>query len=169
MKTCRVNRGILFSRRYKISAFTLAEVTISIAIAGLVFGAILTGYVQSAKQAEASGYSLAAQAYGIQQLEQARSAVWDVSSITNINQLTNLSMIGWANLSGVWRGYTWTNIDIPYSGSNFIRATNFVTVSTVSVSASPSVTIQSVQVDTVWKYNRRNFTNTMVNYYAPDQ
>lgn len=152
-----------------LSGFTLAEVTVSLLIAGMVFGGILTGYIQSAKRAEWSGYSLAAQAYGIQQLEQARAAVWDISSTTNVNQLTNLNMIGWAYSGNTWKGYSWTNIDIPYSGSNFIRATNFVTVSNVTLSVTPPVSVQSVRVDTVWRYQNKNVTNTMVNYYAPDQ
>jgi hypothetical protein len=135
----------------------------------MVFAGILTGYIQSAKRAEWTGYSLAAQAYGIQQLEQARAAVWDVSSTTNVNQLTNLNMIGWSFSGNAWKGYTWTNIDIPYSGSNFIRATNFVVVSNVTISVLPPVSVQSVRVDTVWRYQYKNFTNSMMNYYAPDQ
>jgi type II secretory pathway pseudopilin PulG len=156
-------------KKHRIAGFTLAEVTVSLLIAGMVFGGILTGYIQSAKRAEWSGYSLAAQAYGVQQLEQARAAVWDISSTTNVNQLTNLNMIGWAYSANAWKGYSWTNIDIPYSGSNFIRATNFVTVSNVTISVTPPVSVQSVRVDTVWRYQNKNVTNTMVNYYAPDQ
>ncbi len=159
---------ISFRRRHD-SGFTLAEVVICIVIAGLVFGGILTGYIQSAKKAEWSGYSLAAQAYGIQQLEQARAAVWDISSTTNVNQITNLNMTGWAYSANAWRGYSWTNIDIPYSGTNFIRATNFVTVSNVTVSVMPPVSLHSVRVDTVWRFQGENVTNTLVNYYAPDQ
>jgi type II secretory pathway pseudopilin PulG len=168
-QTIADRRNMSAARR--VSAFTLAEVTISLVIAGMVFAGILTGYIQSAKRAEWTGYSLAAQAYGIQQLEQARSATWDVSSTPNVNQLTNptLNMIGWAFSGNAWKGYTWTNIDIPYSGSNYVRATNFVTVSNVTVPSSPSVTVQSVRVDTVWRYQNKNVTNTMVNYYAPDQ
>lgn len=161
--------GQVRMRRRVSAGFTLVEVTMSIIIAGLVFGGILAGYIQSAKRAEWSGYSLAAQAYGIQQLEQARAAVWDVSSTPVINQITNLNMIGWTNTGNTWRGYSWTNIDIPYSGTNFIRATNFVTVSNVTISVSPPISVQSVRVDTVWRYQNKSVTNTLVNYYAPDQ
>jgi len=156
-------------QRQRLAAFTLAEVTMSIFIAGLVFGGILTGYIQSGKRAEWSGYSLAAQAYGIQQLEQARAAVWDVSAAIPVNQITNLSMIGWTFTGNTWRGHSWTNIDIPYSGTNFIRATNWVTVSNVVISVNPPVSVHSVRVDTVWRYQNKNVTNTLVNYYAPDQ
>lgn len=157
-------------RKNVAAGFTLAEVTMSILIAGIIFGGILTGYIQSGKRAEWSGYSLAAQAYGIQQLEQARAALWDVSSTPIINQITNLNMIGWTNFAPTaWKGYSWTNIDIPYSGTNFIRATNYVIVSNVTISVTPPVSVQSVRVDTVWRYQNKNATNTLVNYYAPDQ
>lgn len=151
------------------AGFTLAEVVISIAIVSMVFSGILLGYVQSAKRAEWSGYSLAAQAYGIQQLEQARAAVWDISAVTNRNEITNLNLIGWTYSANAWRGYSWTNIDIPYSGTNYMRATNYVTVSTVTVSVTPPISVQSVEVATVWRFKTKLFTNTMVNYYAPDQ
>lgn len=149
--------------------FTLAEVVISVAITTMAFSAILLGYIQSARRAEWSGYSLAAQAYSIQQLEQARAAVWDLSSENPVNQITQLNLINWSFSGNAWRGYSWTNIDIPYSGTNFMRATNFVVVSHIQLSTNPPTTIQSVEVSTVWRFKTQLFTNKMVNYYAADQ
>jgi len=153
------------------AGFTLAEVALSIFIIGVMFGGILLGYIQSGQRAEWSGYSLAAQAYGIQQLEQARSAVWDVSQSPAVVQITNLNLIGWTYSGNVWRGYTWTNIDLPYSvaGGTYIRVTNVVSLTNMVVSTTPPISLQVVQVDTVWQYQSKNVTNTMVNYYAPDQ
>lgn len=152
------------------AGFTLAEVVISVAILSMVFSGILLGYVQAAKRAEWSGYSLASQAYGIQQLEQARAAVWDISSGTGVNQITNLNLLDWTYSANAYRGYSWTNIDIPYSGSNYMRATNFVVVVTnITLSVTPPVWIQSVEVATVWNFKGKLFTNKLVNYYAPDQ
>lgn len=155
--------------RTRRTGFTLAEVVISVAVMCLVFSGILMGYVQSAKRAEWSGYSLASQAYGIQQLEQARAAVWDISSSAVVNQITNLNLINWTFSANAWRGYSWTNIDIPYSGTNYMRATNFVIVSNITLSVTPPVAIQSVEVATVWMFKTKLFTNKMVNYYAADQ
>jgi type II secretory pathway pseudopilin PulG len=162
-----------YSHHAGAGGFTLVEVTTSIFIAGLVFVGILMGYVRSGQRAEWSGLSLAAQAYGIQQIEQARAAAWDLSQVPPTNQIPNLNLIGWTYSTSdkLFRGYTWTNIDIPYAGSNFIRATNFVTINTnvQIVAALTNLVVTSVQVQTVWRYNSKNATNTLVNYYAPDQ
>ena len=63
---------------------------VSLGIVTLLFGGILNAYIQSSRQAEWAGYSLAAQAIGIQQIEQARSGVWDYS--ISKNELTNLNL-----------------------------------------------------------------------------
>lgn len=153
-------------------AFTLAEVVIAIAIVATVFGGIILGYTQAARRAQWSGYSLAAQALAIQQLEQARSAVYDPSVTPVKNEITNLNLNGWTYAGGVWSGYSWTNLDLPTSGSNYVRATNYVTVSMIWITTNPPVTIQMVQVNTVWPFtwgaNTRLFTNTLASYYAPD-
>jgi type II secretory pathway pseudopilin PulG len=151
------------------NGLTLVEVVMSLSITGLIFGGILIAYVQSAKRAEWSGMSLAAQAYGIQQLEEARAAVWDLSAEVTVNEITNLLLLNRANFPNSVRGYTWTNLDIPFSGTNFVRATNYVVVTNVPISTTPPISVMSVRVDTVWRLQNKTFTNTLVNYYAPDQ
>jgi type II secretory pathway pseudopilin PulG len=156
--------------------FTLAEVVTSIAVMGLAFAGILTGYIQSTRRAEWSGYSLAAQALAVQQIEQARSAVWDYSAGTPRNELTNLNLINRQYNSGTKTatGYSWATLDVPYSGTNVVRATNFVTVRMFYSDniANPPVQLQMMQVDTVWPFEagsaRKYFTNTVATYFAPD-
>src|SRR5690606_34562455 len=46
--------------RARLAAVTLVEVVLSLAIMGISFGAIIMGYVMSARRAEWSAYSLAA-------------------------------------------------------------------------------------------------------------
>lgn len=155
------------------AAFTLAEVVISIAIAAIVFGGIITAYIQTTRRAEWSGYSLAAQALAIQQLEQARSGIWDSS--LGKNEITNLALNNW-NYNAATRvvtGYSWTNLDLPVSGGNFVRATNYVTITMLmNVGGVPAVSLQMVQVDTVWPFmtgnTNRLYTNTISTYLAPD-
>jgi hypothetical protein len=161
------------------SAFTLAEVVMAIGIAAMVFGGMILAYTQANQRAQWTGYSLAAQALAIQQIEQIRAASWNlfrnedqsfdlglVSS--NLTYFTAGSVNG-ANLAG----YTWTNLDIPYSGTNWVRATNFVTVRLYSnLWSGTTARIRMIQVDTVWPFRwgntNRFFTNTLCSYYAPD-
>lgn len=73
-------------------------------------------------------------------------------------------------------GYTWTNLDLPTSGGNFVRATNRVSVQTILYNTGSgtisSVKLQMVRVDTVWPFTwggtTRLYTNTICTYVAPD-
>lgn len=152
--------------------FTLVEVVTAVFIVALVLGGMTVAYTQATRRAQWSGYSLAAQGLAIQALEQARAAVWD-SSIGK-NEITNLNLLGRTYSSGVLKGYTWANLDLPVSGTNWICATNYVTITAVYLNGAtnPPVQLQMVTVDTVWPFQwgntKRYFTNTISTYYAPD-
>lgn len=158
--------------RRRIAAFTLVEVVVSLAITTSVFGGIILAYIQTSRRAEWTGYSLAAQGLAIQQLEQARSAIYDPSITPVKNELTNLNLNAWSYSSGVLKGYSTAILDLPVTGTNVVWATNYVTVRMIWASTNPPVSIQMVQVDTVWPFTgwgtRRLFTNSVANYYAPD-
>lgn len=164
------------STRKRNRGFSLAEVVISIGIITLVFAGVIQGNVQSAKRAEWSGYSLAAQGLANQQIEQARSALWDSALYPVVNQLTNLNLTGksYNATTRVFSGYSWANLDLPISGTNAVRATNFVTVRMINLNntTNPLVTVQMIQVNTVWPFHRfgglRYYTNTMATYVAQD-
>jgi type II secretory pathway pseudopilin PulG len=150
-------------------AFTLAEVVVCLAIASLIFCGVITAYVQSLYRAEWSGLSLAAQAYSIQQLEQAKAAVWDNTKC----QITNLNLTAWSCSNNVWTGYTTNTLDLPVSGTNCLYATNFVTVSLISNAFNTQITYYMVRVDTVWPFawnkgGNRLYTNTIADLFAPD-
>jgi len=142
--------------KVSIGAFTLAEVVVCVAIVALLFGGIITGYIQGAYRAEWAGYNLAAQALAMQQIEQAKSAKWD----NNVNEFTNLLTL------------TWATLDLPINGTNMVYATNYVTVTPNQISSTPDVFVQMVKVDTVWPYIRKGitlyYTNTVADYYAKD-
>jgi len=152
--------------------FTLVEVLVSLGIVTLLFGGILSAYIQTSRRAEWAGYSLAAQAIGILQIEQARSGVWDYS--INKNELTNLNLLSWNYnaTTKVGTGYSTTVLDLPVSGTNVVVATNFVTVKMLNLTASPSVQVQMVTVDTVWPFltlhGKCLFTNRTASYFGPD-
>lgn len=157
----------------RVAAFTLAEVVMAVAIAAMIFGGIITANVHLTQRAEWTGQSLAAQALAIQQLEQARSAVWDNTLFKN--EMTNLNLLGWTynTNTGVGKGYSYALLDLPIAGTNYVQATNYVTLTQLTnVTGLPAVKLQMLQVETVWRFKAfggpRLHTNTVVTYYAPD-
>ena len=133
--------------------FTLAEVVISTAIAGLTIGGIVYGYIFAARQAEWTGYSLAAQSLAIQRIEQTRAAVWNpyVYPVVDFLQTSNFP----ARIEV---------LDIPRSGTNLVYATNVTTIANVSL-APP---LRLVRVDCSWKFmDHGSFTNTIITYRSP--
>jgi prepilin-type N-terminal cleavage/methylation domain-containing protein len=172
MNTGLVRREQGVVRKHRNSAFTLAEVVISLAIIALIFGGVLIAYSHSARRAQWSGYSLAAQSLSIQQIEQARSAPWDPPITNAITNLLLLSKsVSYSGGNYTIRGFTRANLDLPTSGTNAIVATNFVTITSMSL-GSADVRAQMIRVDTVWPFtwgNRnRLFTNTTATILAPD-
>jgi type II secretory pathway pseudopilin PulG len=141
----------------RTAAFTLVEVVISTFIIMLVFGAIIGGYIQSSYRAEWAGLSLAAQAAGVQQLESAKSAVWDPQQTPVQDEIKKLPLV------------TSTLLDLPVSGTNTVYATN---TTTVTLLQNGIYSNYFVQVNTVWPFRWKNattyYTNTIAGYYAPD-
>jgi type II secretory pathway pseudopilin PulG len=151
MVCCKSKPGI--GRR--LTGITIVEVVLSLAIMGISFGAIVTGYVMSARRAEWSAYSLAANSLAMQRLEQCRAAKWDVLTTPVTDELT----------ASVFTNEV-AELDVPVSGTNITYATNFTTISTIS--ANPR--LKMIRVDCVWPFKGQGlFTNTMITYRAPDQ
>ena len=121
-------------------AFTLAEVVISLGIAGLMFAGLISAYVQSSYRAEWSGYSLAAQAMAVQQLEEARAASWDINASPIRNEITNVPTV------------TAATLDLPISGTNLVWATNYTTISSIAITNTVGASVYMVRVDTAWPF-----------------
>jgi hypothetical protein len=143
------------------SAFTLMEVVVSTVVAGVIFGGVLTAYIQSARFAEWTGYSLAAQALSIQELEQARSAKWDTQGTSQTDDDVDET--------GSIPGMSITVLDVPISGGNPVYATNYISISNVVIVPSPLIQVKFIRVDTVWSLRAELFTNTVAAYLAPDR
>src|ERR1700744_4006873 len=103
--------------------FTLVEVVISVAIVAVVFGGIITSYIQSGLRLQWAGYSLAAQSLVVHTVEQVKSTVWDSAQTTPVNQLYQMKLLGISSNSVSCSGYSTNILDIPYSSTNFIMAT----------------------------------------------
>jgi type II secretory pathway pseudopilin PulG len=157
---------------------TFWELLISVAIVALVFGTIVNGYLIAAKKSQWTGCALAAQLMAVQTLEQTRSAVWDIAVQTT--EITNMNLSGKTlTVSGTtWTmtGYTTNILDIPWKSTNYIMATNFITIKSVFANGltNPWVQLQVVQVDTVWPFDgwgnftRKVYTNSACTLMAPD-
>lgn len=155
------------------SGFTIVEVVIAAAIVAVVFGGIINGYIQAGKRAEWTGYSLAGQSMAQQYIEEARSAIWDPSQTPPVNEITNLNLMGLAYTSSnlTWTGYQTNILDIPYSSSNYILATNYVTITLDNITTN--IQAEFLRVDTVWPFGHWNksinyFTNTVCTLISPD-
>jgi prepilin-type N-terminal cleavage/methylation domain-containing protein len=170
--TLKTAFGGRFRSRCQSAGYSLIEVVVASAIIALVYGSILTCYIQCGLRAQWAGYSLAAQSLANQQIEQARSAIWDPAM--GFNQMTQLNLPGWTYNSGTktWAGYVKAVLDVPYATTNFTVATNYVSVQLLTISTIPPVQVQMIRVDTVWPFRYRAgnlyFTNTAATMLAPD-
>ena len=136
------------------AAITLVEVLMALLILGIMITGVVSGFVQSQRAAEWSAYSLAAEWYAMQPVEQARAAKWDPYAAVPVDEVTNLA------------GRTTNILDIPITGVNIVYATNVVTVRTVS--ATPP--LKEIYVECTWSFpNRGVFTNYLLTYRAPGQ
>lgn len=154
------------------------EVLICVVIVALVFGTIFNGYLIGAKRAQWSGYSLAAQSLCVQTLEQTRSAVWDIAfskvEITNMNLASKTLTVSGPNWT--MTGFTTNIMDIPWKGTNYVMATNYITITTIfeNGTSNPWVQLQSIRVDTVWpfdgwgSFSTQIFSNSVCTFMAPD-
>ena len=171
-----VSTGRRSQRRESGFVCTFWELLIAVVIVAVVFGTIIQSYLAVGTREQWTGYSLAAQSMGIQLIEQSRSAVWDMS--IGKNEVTNLNLMGWSNNASAMTvtGYTTNILDVPWKGTNYILATNYVTIRTLyenNYSLVP-VQLQLVKVNTVWPFigwkrgQLRYYTNTVITYLAPD-
>lgn len=134
--------------------FTLMESIIASAIAAMMFGGIVYGYIQSGRNAEWSAYSFAAQSMAMQRLEQTRACKWDPESTPSVDELISSNFPTVVSI-----------LDVPMSGSNYIYATNFTTISTISTAPQ----LRMIKVESVWGFiNGRLYTNSIATCRAPD-
>jgi type II secretory pathway pseudopilin PulG len=150
--TTRAGRSL--GRRRSVAAFTLVEVCVAMAIAAMTVSGIIYGYAQSTKRAEWSAYSLAAQAFATQRLEQTRACRWDTE--TGVDQLVSTNF-----------GIQTVVLDIPVIGTNAMFATNVTTITVISATAPQ---LRMIRVDCTWRFptTGRLFTNTVATYRSPD-
>jgi type II secretory pathway pseudopilin PulG len=136
-------------KRKATSAFTIVEVMISITIFAMVASAMVYGYVQTNRRAEWSSFSLAAQSFASQWVEQAMAEKWDAhSSVAGTGYGTSKELV-----SG-----TYTRINsmlIPGTGQSVI-VTNYVNITNVC----DNPTVWQIRADCVWQFPPKAVWNT---------
>lgn len=133
--------------------FSLVEMLVAVMVAGVMIAGMVGGYIQTAKQAEWSAYSLAANALALQRLEQVKAAKWDPAG--GVDQVVGANFPARSEI-----------LDVPVTKTNIVYATNRTTIT--SISTTPP--LKMVRVDCTWTFlNRGVFTNSVVTYRAPDQ
>ncbi len=136
-------------------AFTLVETIISLALAGVSIAGLISGFVQSARQAETSSYVLAAQGQALEGLEQVRAAKWDPQASPPVDQVVS------TNFPAVVG-----TLDVPGAGRSMIYATNKTYISTVSTNP----VVRMIRVECVWRFLSGPLTtNSVATYRSPDQ
>lgn len=135
-------------------AFTLMEASIASAIAAMMFGGIIYGYIMSNRSAEWSAYSFAAQSLALQRLEQTRACKWDPdANPPEDSQLQNTNFVPEVRV-----------LDVPLNGTNITYATNVTSISTISTYPP----LRMISVETTWQFNGKVYTNSIATYRAPD-
>jgi prepilin-type N-terminal cleavage/methylation domain-containing protein len=133
------------------AGFTLMEVAVAAAVAGLLFAGLFKGYTLIGRRVQYAAYSLAAHTQAMQQLEQTLAAQWSPSS-------------GIATLLNTYPASRSNYLYLPSAQGVFVPCTNYVSIS--QVSTNPPYVM--VRVDCVWAFSDMGtFSNTVAILRAP--
>ncbi len=163
-------RSAQAKRQTRRAGFTLIEVMISFLVFTIVISGLIYGYIQANRMATWSSWSLAAQSYASQGLEQARSAQWNSEQwpITNGPGTDDeLALIPSGVATNGSLSYFQTNtLDIPTTGAQIV-ITNYITVTNISISPP----LRQIRSDVVWWFplDGKYYTATVITLRAPDQ
>jgi len=135
----------------KRAGFTLLEVAVAAALAGLLFAAIFRAYTVIGRRVQFAAYSLAAHTAAMQQLEQSMAAQWAPSS-------------GVETLFNTYPATVSNTLYLPNFGDITVPYTNFVSIT--QISSDPPYAM--IRVDCVWAFADMGiYTNTVAILRAP--
>ena len=142
--------------------FTLAEVLVSMAMAAVTVGGIISAYLMAAQRSEWTTASTAATQSAMDRMAQLRAARWEVKWDLPESGRTN-ELVQGEFVEGP------VPLDMPLTGTIPLMATNYVSVSSVT-NLPVDRPLYLLKVDCVWSLMGRGpFTNGLVSYRAPDQ
>ena len=141
--------------RSSCSGITLTEVIISMGIAAMGIGCIISGYVLAVHEAELSACSAAVHWRIIETLERTRSARWQPLAPNPIDELVAVNFPTSVSV-----------LDIPQTRTKVVYATN----RTVITSLTGYPTLKMILVESTWAcLSRGPFTNSVLTYRSADR
>jgi len=154
----------------KSAGFSLIEVLVAFIMFTMTVSGLIYGYVQANRLATWSSWSVAAQSYASQGLEQTRSAQWNSQMWPITNGVGTGDELALRPSGVATNGYFFTNrvdtLDVPSTGG-LIYITNYITVTNISVNPP----LRQIRSDVVWFFplTGKLCTNTAITLRAPDQ
>ena len=137
------------------SGIAVTEVIMSMGVAAVAIGCIISGYLLAAKAAELSASSAAVQWSAVQALEQTRSARWEPLAATPLDELVQSNFPA-----------SVTALDIPLKKKKVAYATNRITIT--SLTGYPM--LRMIRVESTWASSSRGpFTNSLITYRSADR
>ena len=152
----RTTALLKYPGNHNARGYTLAEVIISAAIAGVSIGGIVWGYLLVGQRTDWSTCSAAAQLMVAQRIEQTRAAKWDPLGYPPVDELVPANFPVLTNKT----------LDIPSIGAEVVVATNTTTITLIQTNPP----LKMIRVECIWSLvGRGPFTNRALTYRAPDQ
>ena len=134
---------------------TLIEVVIALAIASVMLGGIISGYIYCMSADVKAELMQAGHARAMERIEQARSAVWAPSRAVPQDDLVATNFPDLV-----------VPLDLPGAATNGTLAT----IQTTIASISDNPPMRMIHVDCVWQYQGVEWvTNSVETIRAPDQ
>lgn len=159
------------ARMRERSAFTLAEVLVSLVILALVISGVCYGYAEVNRIAVWDSMNQAAQAFAIRGMEAARAAKWNpwVTSTNTTAQPGSQDELPATN--GIPALVQTNMLDIPLTG-NPGNNTNYYATNYIYVTQYPGEPpIRQIWSQCIWTFpfTGKQFTNNIITLRGPDQ
>jgi type II secretory pathway pseudopilin PulG len=134
---------------------TLVEVVVALAIAVMMVGGIVEGYIYCTTSAVKAELAQSANAKAMQRIEETRSATWDTSSYPVTNQLVAANFPDEA-----------VTLDLPGTNAGGTSATIQTYISQISINPP----LAKIHVDCIWQFQGAELiTNSIETIRSPDQ